>query len=358
MPEAELRKLKLNVDPILVWRAGAVVGLAGGLLRGAGADPLSTDPRWERYVEIAPDLFDDASVAESDYVVLPFPWEMAVTDDGLARAARELHDEAAAAGKEMLVFYQADDVDAHVDLPNALMFKTSMTGASRRANEYAQPAWCDDLLLRYRGEKVELREWHERPVVGFCGNAPPHGMTRARAMAERAQQRLGRSLMAARARAIATLEQARDVDTEFVFRDAALCDADGNVGIHNSSRAYHEEFVQNVVDTDYTLCTRGWGNFSFRLYETLCLGRIPILIDTDCVLPNTEHVDWSSLCVVVPEADLDTLVARVLAHHRALTPERFAERQQECRQVWARHLSPEGFARDLHGWLLERVRAA
>ena len=41
-------------------------------------------------------------------------------------AARDVAGEAQAAGKELIVFYQLDDEAVHVDLSNAVIFKTSL----------------------------------------------------------------------------------------------------------------------------------------------------------------------------------------------------------------------------------------
>ena len=59
-------------------------------------------------------------------------------------------------------------------------------------------------------------------------------------------------------------------------------------GVSREKDPFHPsrlEFVNNILGSDYTVCMRGGGNFSVRFYETLSLGRIPVFIDTDCLLP-------------------------------------------------------------------------
>jgi hypothetical protein len=46
------------------------------------------------------------------------------------------------------------------------------------------------------------------------------------------------------------------------------------------------EFQAQLLNCDYILCPRGFGNTSIRFYETLSAGRTPILIDTDGGLPE------------------------------------------------------------------------
>jgi hypothetical protein len=103
------------------------------------------------------------------------------------------------------------------------------------------------------------------------------------------------------------------------------------------------EFVRNVIDSDYVACVRGGGNFSLRLYETLCCGRIPIVIDTDCVLPFADSIDWPSHAVFCDAGELHSLSDKVAAFHRALGPERFGALQTQARRLWLQWLSPLGF---------------
>ena len=51
-------------------------------------------------------------------------------------------------------------------------------------------------------------------------------------------------------------------------------------------------FIDNIIIGDYTFCYRGTSKLFFRFYETLCLGRIPLFIDTDCKLPFDDTIDW------------------------------------------------------------------
>jgi len=108
-------------------------------------------------------------------------------------------------------------------------------------------------------------------------------------------------------------------------------------------RTARAEFVENLRRSDYVLCARGGGNFSYRLYEALSAGRIPLFVDTDCVLPFEDEIDWRSLCVWVDERDVATVAEAVAARHRELGADGFEQAQRECRRVWEEYLSPEGF---------------
>jgi hypothetical protein len=103
-----------------------------------------------------------------------------------------------------------------------------------------------------------------------------------------------------------------------------------------------------MVDSDYVLCTRGGGNFSYRFYETLSCGRIPLFVNTDCSLPFEQHIDWKKYCVWVEEEDLPHLGNIIREFHARLSPQEFQDMQLACRQLWLDWLSPQGFFANFH----------
>ncbi len=68
-----------------------------------------------------------------------------------------------------------------------------------------------------------------------------------------------------------------------------------------------EAFLQVTSSSKFTLCPRGYGKTSFRLYEALKLGSIPIYIYDDCFLPYREILDWSKLAVLVHVGDIGNI---------------------------------------------------
>ena len=100
-----------------------------------------------------------------------------------------------------------------------------------------------------------------------------------------------------------------------------------------------------MLGTDYTLSIRGGGNFSLRFFEALALGRIPVFIDTDCLLPFHDRIDWQHFVPWIDARDLDDAPEILAAFHARMTNEGFHEHQRACRQLWLDRLSPDGFYR-------------
>ena len=64
------------------------------------------------------------------------------------------------------------------------------------------------------------------------------------------------------------------------------------------------KFDDNLRSATYALCIRGAGNFSARFYEALSFGRVPLFVDTRCVLPLEDDIDWRHHCVWVDRSDV------------------------------------------------------
>ena len=108
------------------------------------------------------------------------------------------------------------------------------------------------------------------------------------------------------------------------------------------------DFVDSMFGSDHILCIKGNGNYSVRSYETTCSGRIPIFLDTDCVLPFDEEINWKEYCVWIERKDLHSIGQKVVEFHESLSPPDFIKMQKSCRKLWEERLSPEGSFSNLY----------
>lgn len=131
------------------------------------------------------------------------------------------------------------------------------------------------------------------------------------------------------------------VETRFVVRKRYRGGATSAEARDKTTR----EFYQNIAETDYTLCVRGGGNFSKRFYETLAMGRIPMLLDTDCLLPFEPELDWNKYIVRVPREQLRSLPYEVAKHFATLGETGLAASKRACRRLWEEKLTFGGFHR-------------
>jgi hypothetical protein len=310
-------------------------------------DPMSG--RYDRYVELGRDFFAmTLALEEADLAVLPVSWERVRQDSRARDLADRFVDEAKRAGKRLVIYYWSDADDV-VPLDNANIFRTCCHRSSRKTHEFAMPAWSEDLVEKYLDGHLPLRDKKGNPVVGFCG----YGRIRwdLKNLLSWGGSRLGLKEKEAfaghclRAKVLQLLANSPGIEANFVIRDSFWGGALATRGRPNPSmiQQVRQEFVHNLVTSDYILCVRGSGNFSYRLYETLSCGRIPVFIDTDCVLPYDFAVDWKQFCVWVDRSEVSRLAEKVNEFHHKLSPQDFRDLQVSCRKFWAEWLSPQGF---------------
>ena len=256
--------------------------------------------------------------------------------------AQSVHD----AGKPLVAFFFSDSAEA-VPFP-ATVLRTSFTRSARRPGEFALPAWNEDLVERHFNGQLPVRRRPERPIVGFCGRVPLWSRLRDTLARWRGHGIGGGDAL--RVTALGALSRARTVTPSIVRRNeffgSATFDASPSALIQRD-RLRHE-YLMNLIGSDYALCIRGVGNYSFRLYEALCCGRIPVIVDSDCVLPYDWEIDWRSVGVWIRPEALDTIGERIAAFHAKLSDDAFVELQHEYRRLWVERLSPEGFFRHFH----------
>jgi hypothetical protein len=320
----------------------------------------------DRYVEHGSEHLELTDLYEAELAVFPQNWKrgLVATPETLHQRAEAFAAEARAAGKPYVLFSIADASDP-VPVPGALQLRASLVRSRRTPLEHALPGFHED-LTEYTGGELVVREYRPRAVVGFCGVAlspdPDAGaVQRMRRRLSRPRQalfeRFGRPLpedVWVRSRALAALAAQDAVATNLVVRTEG-----GGGGFFPFDperwRMARREFVDNIVESDYVLCARGHGNFSYRLWETLSLGRIPVFVDTDCVLPYDFLVDWRDYCVWIDRTEIPRIGEKVAAFHERLSPADFVERQHACRRLWEEYLTPEGFFANFHR-IVERTR--
>ena len=69
-------------------------------------------------------------------------------------------------------------------------------------------------------------------------------------------------------------------------------------------------FLEYLQKSTFSLCPRGYGISSFRLYETLEVGSIPIYIvedELDHWLPFSDKVNWNKLALLLKESDIERI---------------------------------------------------
>ncbi|REE24466.1 exostosin family protein [Winogradskyella pacifica] len=238
------------------------------------------------------------------------------------------------------------------DFPHVKLFRQSGYRSKTPRWHVGLPVFISDPLKAYYNRNAIFeRPYVENPTIGFCGFATSNVALALKIKVKIALKNLSyylklnaqepEMILAAahwRHSILKRLEAHQGLITNFIYR------AKYRAGTQNTAQraASTLEFFNNMKASDYVVCVRGAGNFSVRLYETLAMGRIPIFVNTDCILPFTEAIDWKEHVVWVEADEIDNIGAIVTNFHEKLTEDSFVELQQSNRCLWETKLQLKG----------------
>lgn len=285
---------------------------------------------------------------DADYLLIPHPYQ------GVRNAMDYLgvyEDLSRKTGKKILVFLYGDS-DETVPLKNAIVIRTSQYSYKKRENEIMMPAYSEDLL---GGRPLTIRQKSDQPTVGFCGWSKPRDvknvigtnlknvLVHLKALANRnyLSEIKGITL---RSKSLDALRQTPGIRCNFIERSSY---SGHRETIKMDPEQSRKEFIANIEGSDFILCAKGDGNFSYRFYETLCMGRIPLLLDTHCCLPLENEISYDDFVCRVPLSDIDSIGVRMKEFYDRCTPEQWEQKQRLAREVFEKQLSAPVFLRRL-----------
>ncbi len=118
-----------------------------------------------------------------------------------------------------------------------------------------------------------------------------------------------------------------------------------------------QRYLDVSCESICVLCPRGEGSSSLRFFETLALGRIPV-IQEPMLLPFSDRIDYTRFVISIPENrtnEAGTIVYNWLAY---LPDDELLQRFREARLAWEQHLAPDvlaqGVVRHLRKQMLTR----
>ncbi len=221
--------------------------------------------------------------------------------------------------KKVIVFLITDSVEV-LDIPkNVFLFRTSLYKKLKKLNEFLLPYIWESF-----DEKFNCLIKTEKPIVGFCGNV---------------KNNTGK-----RQSTINTISSSKNIISNF---DTKLTFWGGNP--HNEKII--EDFKTNILESHFTICNRGVGNFSMRFYQVLSLGRIPVLIDSDMIFPFENEINWDNL-IIKANNEIE-LVNKIENFWKVKSENKIIEFQINCKKIFQEYLTPEGFGNKITPFLIQ-----
>lgn len=243
-----------------------------------------------------------ANVEEAQAIVLPNNFKINSSD--IDAYLRKWADEGERLHIPVYAFSLGDFTDGTRFDPRVQIFRHSTYRSTIQSQDIVLPTLTED-----RGrEGIVVRMKRPVPRVAFCGMG---GFSSPRTRLSYVLKNIRYSLESLvypvalarrlgvywRRAAMHACERSPLVQTDFIIRRSF---SGSRTTIELDPEQARREFLDNIIGADFVLAPKGDGNYSNRLLETLSLGRIPVLIDTDTVLPFEEEIDYAKILVRVP----------------------------------------------------------
>tara|TARA_Y100000588_G_C14248582_1_gene922494 strand:+ start:1235 stop:2257 length:1023 start_codon:yes stop_codon:yes gene_type:complete len=317
------------------------------------AKPLFPTYRHSLYGLDPKDLEYCKQKSDADGFLLPFTWNYYM-DRGCVNDALTLIEEYRKWSKPIYTWIGGDHF-YRIPEGDFILFCHNGYQSIRRNNEYAYPVIIRDPLKYLNLSKIRILPKDEKPKIGFCGLANKNwidGNWRAckntifklvnsirKPYLDLSHPISGASL---RRTTLKILSNSNDVKTNFLIRYKS-----GGQTVNTEKNKL--QFWENMLVSPYILCIRGTGNYSARFYEALALGRIPVFVNTDCILPLDDKINWKQHCVIINEKDLDSLGEIITNFHNNLSSDGYCELQRANRELWVKNLTFHGFYHNISG---------
>ena len=245
---------------------------------------------------------------------------------------------------------------------NFIVLQHNLFRSTRKNNEYAYPAIIRDPFDYLRLYGINIKSKNENSSISFCGVANSTAIDKYENILKEflfkiknmiSKPYLDLSLpisgMKLRGDLLKSFDQNSFLKTNIIIRKRSD-------SIHINKEKYKFQYWNNMLSTPFTLCVRGNGNFSVRFYEALAIGRIPVLFDTDCILPLDDQIDWKKHCIIVKNKDLIKAVKSIELSINAMDENKIIDLQMANRKLWIENLSFGGFYYSFNRLIKEKIQ--
>ena len=324
--------------------------------------PENRDSVFQQFIDQNP-WQEVHKITDCDVAIFPhkaFDPETLQRNDKCFLAAQE-----AKAYNKPIIIDAASDCDAPLNIPTANILRLGLYQSLQQPYETERPYWISQKNQDYL-VPLPINKRRDKPVIGFCGSVGSEG--KLFQVGGAIPLRVGRKILG-KGRVSQKVDIRLKKGMSHRLRGASMQNlvADSrittNFDITNQLQDYYnpnnpnrqlleQKFANNLADCEYNLCVRGNGNYSIRFFMTLMAGRIPVVLDTDCVFPFEEKLHL----IRVPVSEIDRIGDFVLQHFESVSDRELIEMQQENREVYQNYMAPHKFIPSFIESVVDRSR--
>lgn len=119
-------------------------------------------------------------------------------------------------------------------------------------------------------------------------------------------------------------------------------------------RHRREVFIKSLAESKMVLAARGGGLSSYRFFEAMSAGRVPILLADDWELPCKDLIEWDKCIVQIPESEARRAGPFLVDYLGRISNRKLAEMGMYAYAVWHSYLAPDVWP-EMMTWNIERL---
>ncbi len=315
--------------------------------------PLLFDMHFEKSEKILCHYVLTDSIVDCNIVVFPIDYARFINFENECRQLLQL----AKKNDKPIWLYTAGDYGFTNYIKNSYTFRLGGFDSLLKESTVILPSFIKDPYCIQLPQYFYTIKRENRPNIGFVGHAQSGLVKYLKELLNHSKYKLKRNLnliltdkqefypsSIKRAKYLRMFQLSDALNTNFILRKNYR----GGAQNESEKQKTTQEFYDNIFNNAYTFCSRGVGNFSVRFYETLAVGRIPIVLNTDCRFPLSHIIDWNKHCIILEETKKESFEDQILNFHNALTQTEFEALQSNNRDLWNTYLSRIEFFINIH----------
>lgn len=98
-------------------------------------------------------------------------------------------------------------------------------------------------------------------------------------------------------------------------------------------------FREKMQESYFALCPRGYGKTSFRMYEAIQFGCIPVYISDEHWLPFQQYINWNEFAVIVKPEEIESIPDRL---RKIITSSEYDIMKAKLKEVYYQYFNYQG----------------
>ena len=248
--------------------------------------------------------------------------------------------------------YSGGDIGKTINKKNVIVFRLGGFNSKMNTDTQIIPSFVQDPYATILNRPFTVLQKNEKPQIGFVGHA--NGSIKGILHEFTVFLYLLKEIFLKnfyfdfqpffpsgyyRYKILQTILKNNKVDSNFIFR----ANYTGGTQQQGAIKESTYQFYENIEQNPYVFCMRGLGNFSVRFYETLIMGRIPVVPRSNMRLPLHQIINWEKHCVFV---NSNSFAEDLLTFHNSISNEDFEKMQNNNRNLALNQLTRIGYFKE------------